>query len=361
MFNPVTLHPIPLETGRGRFNPEAVSLLRTLGRGAHGSRSLDMEQARTLMGWLLRRELSDAQIGGLLLALRMKGESADELEGFTRAVKDSLPQLNVRARRPVVVIPSANGARRLPNQVPLLAALLQELGMPVLVIDAPSTEHGRLPTAPLWQALGMRVASSTEQAQDLLEQGNAVLLPLSTLSPELDRLLQWRNVLGVRNGGHSVVKMLNPLQSPSLLVTAYTHPEYARLMQDVLLALHQPTLLLRGCEGEAVAHPNRDSERLGLHADGTEQTWPVGAPFTPPADLPDGLDLRASADWIHAILNGYRLPPEPLARQAASIRAMCDRLVGSSAAPPASPIVARAARAAAPLLSPIGTRHVDTR
>ena len=40
--------------------------------------------------------------------------------------------------------------------------------------------------------------------------------------------------------------MLNPLQSPSLLVTAYTHPEYARLMQDVLLALRQPTLLMRG-------------------------------------------------------------------------------------------------------------------
>jgi len=359
MVNPATLRPIPLETGPGCFNPEAVSLLRTLGRGARSSRSLDMEQARTLMGWLLRRELADAQIGGLLLALRMKGESAQELEGFTLAVKDSLPQLNVRTRRPVVVIPSANGARRLPNQVPLLAALLQEQGMPVLVIDAPSTEHGRLPTAQLWRALGMRVASSAEQAQDVLERNEAVLLPLSRLSPTLDRLLQWRHVLGVRNGGHSVVKMLNPLQSPSLLVTAYTHPEYAQLMQDVLLALHQPTLLLRGCEGEAVAHPNRDSERLGLHADGTKQTWPAGAPFTPPTDLPDGLDLRASAGWIHAILHGDSLPPEPLARQAASIRAMCDRLVGFSVASTASPVEARATLAATPLHPSIGSRHAD--
>ncbi len=354
MFNPASLHPIPLETGPGRFNPEAVSLLRTLGRGADGSRGLGQEQARTLMGWLLRREVSDAQIGGLLLALRMKGESAEELEGFTLAVKDSLPPMDVRTTRPVVVIPSANGARRLPNQVPLLAALLHEQGMPVLVIDAPSTAHGRLPTAPLWRALGMRIASSAEQAQDLLEQNDAVLLPLSTLSPALDRLLHWRNVLGVRNSGHSVIKMLNPLQSPSLLVTAYTHPEYAPLMQEVLRALRQPALLLRGCEGEAAAHPNRDAERLGLYADGTEQTWPAGAPFTPATDLPDGLDLHASARWIHAILDGYKLPPAPLARQAACIRAMCEGLAHTGA----SPIRSRAPRAD-PIHPHSGPRHAE--
>ncbi|CUA99501.1 DNA-binding protein YbiB [Thiomonas bhubaneswarensis] len=355
MFNPAASHPIALDTGPGRFNPDVVPMLRLIGRGAHGSRSLEREQARTLMGWLLRRELSDAQLGAVLLSLRMKGESAEELEGFALAVRDAMPHMHVRTKRQVVVIPSANGARRLPNQVPLLASLLREQGMPVLVIDAPSAESGRLSTAPLWQELGMRIANSVEEAQHALEQNDAVLLPLSTLSPALDRLLQWRHVLGVRNGGHSVVKMLNPLQSPSLLVTAYTHPEYARLMQDVLLALRQPTLLMRGCEGEAVAHPNRDAERLGLHADGQVQTWPVGAPFTPPTDLPDGLDLRASAQWIHAILDGYRLPPEPLARQAACIRAMCESFAGSGAA-------SARVRALGAATSPLTTspRHVPT-
>ena len=327
MFNPASQLPIALETGPGRFNPEALSMLRTIGRGADGCRNLSREQARILMGWLLRREVSDAQIGGLLLALRMKGESAEELEGFTLAVQQTIAPMVVRTARPVVVIPSANGARRLPNQVPLLAALLREQDFPVLVIDAPSTEHGRLPTEPLWKALGMHVASGVEQAQQWLEQNEAVLLPLNTLSPELHRLLQWRNVLGVRNGGHSVVKMLNPLQSPSLLVTAYTHPEYAQLMQEVLLALRQPALLLRGCEGEAVGHPNRDTERLGLHADGAVQKWPAGAPFIPCPHMPDGLDLNASADWTHAVLDGYLLPPEPLARQMASIRNMCEAIM----------------------------------
>ena len=352
MFHAATQHPLPLQAGPGRLNPEAVSLLRTLGRGAAGSRSINLEQARTLMDWLLRRELSDAQIGGLLLALRMKGESAEELEGFTRAVQASLPPMKVQTRRPVVVIPSANGARRLPNQLPLLAALLSEQGMPVLVIDAATSEPGRLSTAALWRALGMHIANSTEQAEQGLEQNEPVLLPLSALSPALDRLLQWRQVLGVRNGGHSVVKMLNPLQSPSLLVTAYTHPEYAQLMQQVLLALRQPALLLRGCEGEAVAHPHRDAERLGLHADGTVQPWPAGSAITPPAHLPDGLDLHACAAWTHAVLDGYLSPPETLGRQVASIRALCEAITPPVAA-------ARCAARPTPFDLPSPTRHAQ--
>lgn len=354
MVNPARSHPIPLDTGPGRFNPQVLTMLRAIGRGAHGSRSLEREQARTLMGWLLRRELSDAQLGAVLLALRMKGESAEELEGFALAVRDGMPPIHVRSKRPVVVIPSANGARRLPNQVPLLAALLREQGMPVLVIDAPSAEHGRLSTAPLWSALGMPVAASAAQAQHLLEQNQAVLLPLASLNPELHGLLQWRQVLGVRNAGHAVVKMLSPLQSPSLLVTAYTHPEYARLMQQVLLALRQPTLLLRGCEGEAVAHPHRDGERLGLNGDADVRIWPAGAAFTPPPNLPSGLDLQASTAWTNALLDGYALPPEPLARQVVTIRTMVEGL--ESVHPAASP--AHAARAFISAL-PAGTQHAQ--
>ena len=342
----------------GRVNPEVAALLRTIGRGARGSRGLNIEQAQILMGWLLRRELSDAQIGGSLMALRMKGESAEELEGFTRAVRAALPLIAPRTRRPVVVIPSANGARRLPNQVPLLAALLREQGVPVLVTAALPDDPARLPTAQLWAALGMPVASTPTQAQGLLEQGEAVLLPLAALSPELDTLLQWRGVLGVRNAGHSIVKLLNPLETPSLLVTGYTHPDYAVLMRDVLQGLRQPALLLRGCEGEAVAHPHRDAERIGLFADGSAQTWPPGAAFSPAAELPDGLDLARSSAWIHAVMNGHKPPPAPLVRQLACIRAMHDSLAAGPAARPQPRAETQSTQSSDPSLS--GVRHAHS-
>jgi anthranilate phosphoribosyltransferase len=307
----------PAADDAGRFNPEVVAMLRTIGRGAQGSRGLNVEQAHTLMGWLLRRELSDAQIGGVLLALRMKGESAEEIEGFTRAVRACLPAIT--PGRPVVVVPSVNGARRLPNQVPLLALLLRQRGIPVLVLGAEQSD-GRLHTARIWSALGLNVAGSSMQAQALLNAGEAVYLDLARISPQLGTLLQWRSVLGVRNVGHSVVKLLAPVAGPSLLLASYTHPEYAVLMREVLQRLGQPALLMRGCEGEAVAHPTRAGELL--HIDAKGGLHPKTAPRETPTDgaLPAcGTDLAATLAWIADVRAGRKPVPTPLSIQIDSI------------------------------------------
>jgi anthranilate phosphoribosyltransferase len=307
----------PAADDTSRFNPEVVAMLRTIGRGAHGSRGLNVEQAQTLMGWLLRRELSDAQIGGVLLALRMKGESAEELEGFTRAVRACLPAIT--PGRPVVVLPSVNGARRLPNQVPLLALLLRQRGIPVLVLGTEQSD-GRLHTASIWSALGLHLASSSMQAQALLNAGEAVYLDLARISPQFATLLQWRSVLGVRNAGHSVVKLLAPVAGPSLLLASYTHPEYAVLMREVLQRLGQPALLMRGCEGEAVAHPSRAGELLHIDAEGGLHPEPAAEETPADVALPAcGADLAATLGWIADVRAGRKPVPAPLARQVESI------------------------------------------
>ena len=298
---------------RGGFNPDVVPMLRSIGRGAHGSRGLGAEQAQTLMGWLLRREMSDAQIGGVLLALRMKGESAEELEGFTRAVRATLPA--IAPRRPVVIIPSVNGSRRLPNQVPLLALLLRQRGIPVLVLGA-EQDDGRLHTARVWTALGLPVAASAMQAQTQIANGEAVYLDLSHIGSQLTTLLHWRSVLGVRNSGHAVVKLLAPVAGPSLLVTSYTHPEYAVLMRDVLQRLGQPALLMRGCEGEAVAHPHRAGELLHIDADGAVRVEPAAAQAEADVAQPsDGTSLTSTLAWIADVRSGEKAVPAPLVRQ----------------------------------------------
>ena len=75
--------------------------------------------------------LSDLEIGAFAIAMRMKGESLDELIGFLHALHERL--LPLRSDRPVIAIASYNGARRLPNLVALLALLLARAGARVLV------------------------------------------------------------------------------------------------------------------------------------------------------------------------------------------------------------------------------------
>ena len=108
--------------------------IKEIGRGKEGARSLDEPQAHDLMTQLLDGRLSDLEVGAFALAMRIKGETVTELAGFHRATQAFCRPLaaSLRPASPVVLLPSYNGARKLPNLTPLLALLLAQEGVPVL-------------------------------------------------------------------------------------------------------------------------------------------------------------------------------------------------------------------------------------
>lgn len=312
--------PVPFQTVA--VQRDAAALLRTVGRGARGSRDLDREQARWLMTHMLRGELTDTQLGAALLALRMKGETADELLGFLDAVEADLTPF--QTDRPLVVIASVNGSRKLANQVPLLSLLLQRQGVATLVIGQ-EHEDDRLHTAALWSALGLPRARDRAEAQTRLHHRESVYLDLAVLSPGLARLMAQRAVLGVRNAAHTLVKLLVPVSGPALLLSGFTHGEYGPMMQQVLDARARTGLLLHGCEGEAVPHPARRTALIWAHPP---------ASFQPPAELPQDdairvpipahdTDLEAHCAWTRSVIDQLAPVPSALDR---FVELICDVL-----------------------------------
>jgi anthranilate phosphoribosyltransferase len=81
----------------------AQSALGRLLDGAHLSR----EEAREVMSCVMRGEATPAQIGGLLVALRLKGETADEIAGFAEAMRDHV--VGVRPEREDLVDTAGTG------------------------------------------------------------------------------------------------------------------------------------------------------------------------------------------------------------------------------------------------------------
>jgi anthranilate phosphoribosyltransferase len=81
-------------------------LLKRIGRGAQGSRSLERDEAAALFGWILDGIIHPAQLGAVLIALRMKGETVAEVAGVLDAVQRRLRPVGVESARPVVAIPS---------------------------------------------------------------------------------------------------------------------------------------------------------------------------------------------------------------------------------------------------------------
>ena len=59
-----------------------ATLIKEIGRGKEGARSLGAEQAQALYAAMLAGEVSDIEMGAVLIAMRVKGERAQEVIGF---------------------------------------------------------------------------------------------------------------------------------------------------------------------------------------------------------------------------------------------------------------------------------------
>src|SRR3954468_22026488 len=129
-----------------------ANYIREIGRGKEGARSLTREQSHDLFAQVLDGRVTDLEVGAFALAMRVKGESVEELIGFCDATLERTP--TIACRRPTVVLPSYNGARKLPNLTALLALLLAQEGIDVLV-HGPAQDPGRVTTADIFRDLGL--------------------------------------------------------------------------------------------------------------------------------------------------------------------------------------------------------------
>ena len=284
--------------------------LKEIGRGKEGARSLSREQAADLMGQVLDDQVSDLELGAFCIAMRVKGESPDEMAGFIDATESRLQRLPASAS-PLVVLPSYNGARKLPLLTPLLGLLLAREGLPVLIHGA-ATESARIHVEAVLAALGIAAL----QRVRAVAPGELAYAPTALLSPSLLRLLEVRRTIGLRNPAHSLVKQLNPCAGDALRVASYTHPEYAASMAEVFGRTGASGLLLRGTEGEPVADPRRLPAIRVFHGGALTHQIEAqpGSLATLPA-LPESTAADAAANYTRAVLEGRTPVPAPIAQQ----------------------------------------------
>jgi anthranilate phosphoribosyltransferase len=285
--------------------------LKEIGRGKQGARPLDRAQAADLFGQILDGEVSDLEIGAFCIAMRVKGETPEEMCGFLDAAHARLRRVHAASGRTVAVLPSYNGARRLPVLTPLLAGLLAREGLPVL-IHGTSTESSRVFVRDVLHSLDIQAA---DQAP-VLRDGQVAFVPTEVLSPGLKRLLDARRQIGLRNSAHSLVKLMNPVDGPAVIVSSYTHPEYAVSMAAVFEMMGATALLLRGTEGEVVADARRLPQMDGF-VRGARVTLQEGrkGTLTELPDLPKEVDADTTAAYIRDVLHGRKPIPESMGLQ----------------------------------------------
>jgi anthranilate phosphoribosyltransferase len=298
----------------------AARFIKEIGRGKNGARSMSREDAENLYAAMLEGRVSDLEMGGILLAMRIKGESVAEIAGFLDAAEASFEPLVAPAgAQAPVIIPSYNGARKMANLTALLALLLAREGVPVLVHGV-ATDPGRVTTAEVFAALGLQAATSRDAAQADFAAGRPSFMAIETLAPKMARVLAMRRVLGVRNSTHTLVKVMQPFAGPALRLVSYTHPEYLEMLGEYFTtgAPHQrgDAFLMRGTEGETVANASKAQRIDWFH--GGERTVLVEKQLdAAEVVLPSDKDAATTAAWIQAVLRGELPVPPSIAGQAA--------------------------------------------
>lgn len=290
----------------------AAPFIREIGRGKKGARDLSRDDAQAIYAAMLNGQLSDIELGGFLIAMRIKGESVQELAGFLHAAEASFTPLNApEGSYAPVVIPSYNGARQLPNLTPLLACLLAREGVPVLV-HGMTHDPGRVTTAEIFAEMGVTVCIDANAVAEKFSQQQPAFISIQNLAPQLYQLLQVRRVLGLRNSTHMLVKIMQPFTGKALRLVSYTHPEYFTMLCDYFSTAANPAqgdvFLMRGTEGETVANAKRANAIEWFHEHQRSTLVERQEPVDHFPDLPAN-DAVTTATWIkQALANEHLIP-----------------------------------------------------
>ena len=245
---------------------DLAPFVRILGRGPGRSRGLTRDEASEAMTLILRGDVAPEAVGALLMLMRFRGESADEVAGFVDAVSNGLSSWHDVPAALDWPTYAAGRSRGAPLFL-LSAKLVAQAGHPVLLHGWNAPQAPRANVRPALQALGIPVARTAAQAREAIGTAGIAYAPIEDMAPRAFDILRLRDVLGLRSCMNTVLRMLNPAQA-AVAVQGVFHPSYRDLQAEAGQLLGRARItVIKGGGGEFERHPSKAVVAYGL-ADG---------------------------------------------------------------------------------------------
>lgn len=249
-----------------------AQFVRILGKGKRGARNLTREEAREAMGMLLDGQAEESQLGAFLMLLRHKEESAEEMAGFAEAVR-------ARLQAPTIPVdldwPSYAGKKRHLPWFLLAAKALANSGIRILLHGGGPHTAGRLYSEQLLEALDIPLCRNWGSVEQALAEQHLAFIPLGDWMPQLQRMIDLRNILGLRSPIHSLTRILNPLGARCGLQSIF-HPGYQAVHREASQLLGDNAIVIKGEGGEIEINPDATSHLYGTaNGENWDEEWPT--------------------------------------------------------------------------------------
>ncbi len=175
----------------------------------HGE-SLSKDTAFKVMESLMRGEATDAQIGALLAALRMKGETIAEVAGFAAAMRKNAIPVIVKRKPLLDTCGTGGGSIRVFNVSTAVAFVAAAAGIAVAK-HGNRAASGVCGSADVLEALNVNVNLTPEQCAECIDTIGIGFLFARSHHPSMKHVAAARSQIGVR----TVFNLLGPLANPA--------------------------------------------------------------------------------------------------------------------------------------------------
>jgi anthranilate phosphoribosyltransferase len=267
---------------------------------------LSRADARAAMDSIMRGQATPAQIGGFLVALRLKGETADEIAGFAEAMREHV--VPVRPTREDLVDTAGtggDGAHTL--NISTAAALVAAAAGAAVAKHGNRAVSSSSGSADVLEALGFRLDQEPARIARSIDELGFGFMFAPTHHPAMRHAAPVRRELATRTVFNVLGPLTNPAGARAQVVGVYS-PELVLTMAEVLARLGaRRAFVVHGAGGIdelSPAGPNLVGEVVdGRVRERTIDPLELGIPRCEPAALRGGGPAENAAT-IRAILEG---------------------------------------------------------
>jgi anthranilate phosphoribosyltransferase len=196
---------------------------------------LSRDEARGTMAVIMAGEATDAQIAGFLVALRAKGETADEIAGCAEAMREHVLRVSP-ARSDLVDVVGTGGDGANTYNISTAAALVAAAAGAAVAKHGNRAASSQTGAADVLEALGFELELPPERIERSIDELGFGFLFAQAHHPAMRHAAPVRRELATRTVFNVLGPLTNPAGARALVLGVYS-PELARTLADALVRL----------------------------------------------------------------------------------------------------------------------------